>query len=173
LPSAPPVDVPAYIIAAVLGIVLCLWGVQLSRVIASITLASVLGYLTYIYVHKAFGSIALAILFMFIAIGIGFALGFTLFRLGLSIVFGYTLASILTKSVIGFRETALLLVLTIIFTALIYVLSKYILILLFVASGSALLFKSLVALGLAPTLSLIVIVVVATVGIYNQLKRVI
>jgi hypothetical protein len=171
MPPSPGVDVPAYIIAAVLGIVLCLWGIQLSRFIASLTTAAVLGYLTYTYTYVALGSTALAIIFMLIAIGVGLALGFTLFRLGLSIVFGYMIASIITKSVIGFRGAALVLILTVVFAALIYVLSRHILVLLFVTTGSALLYKSLVVLELSPRLSLAVVVLVAAVGVYNQLKR--
>lgn len=167
----PGVDVPAYIIAAVLGVVLCLWGIQLSRFIASLTTAAVLGYLTYTYTYVALGSTALAIIFMLIAIGVGLALGFTLFRLGLSIVFGYMIASIIMKSVIGFRGAALALILTVVFAALIHVLSKHILVLLFVAAGSALLYKSLVVLELSPVLSLASVVLVAAVGVYNQLKR--
>lgn len=170
MPLSPGVDVPAYIIAAVLGIVLCFWGLQLSRFIASLTLAAVLGYLTYTYTYTAFNSIALAVIFMLIAIAIGFAFGFAFFKLGLSIIFGYMIASIITRSIIGFRETALIVILTIAFAILVYVLSRYVIALLFVATGSALLYKSLVVLGLSQTISLIVVIIIAATGIYNQIK---
>jgi hypothetical protein len=167
------IDVPAYIIAAALGVVLCLWGVQLSRFIASITTAALLGYITYVYTYMVFKSIAIAIIFMLAAIVIGFVIGFTLFRLGLSIVFGYTIASIITRSIAGSREVTLLLVLIVIFAALIYVLSKYLLALLFAATGASLLYKSLAALGLSQTATLAIVVLLAIVGVFNQVKKVI
>ncbi|MEL9940512.1 MAG: hypothetical protein QW632_02135 [Ignisphaera sp.] len=165
------VDVPAYIIAAVVGMVLCFWGLQLSRFIASIAFASVLGYLTYVYTFKAFASIALSIIFMLLAIAVGFVLGFTLFRASLSIVFGYVIASILVRDVAKTKELVLLIILTIIFSILIYVLSNYVLALLFVATGSALVYKSLVILGLQSTIAFLIVVVIAVAGLYNQLKR--
>ncbi|MEM0026975.1 MAG: hypothetical protein QXT53_03510 [Ignisphaera sp.] len=165
------VDVPAYTIATVVGIVLCFWGLQLSRFIASITFASILGYLTYVYTFKAFASIALSIIFMLLAIVVGFILGFILFRASLSIVFGYVIASILVRDVAKSKELVLLIILTIIFSVLIYILSKYFLALLFAATGSALIYKSLAVLGLQSTIAFLIAIVVAVVGLYNQLKR--
>jgi len=170
-PQSLVVDVPAYIIATVIGIVLCFWGLQISRFIASIAFAAVLGYLTYVYVYRAFGSIALSIIIMLLAIAIGFALGFAFFKAALSIVFGYTLASIVVRSVVGNREFVLVVLLAIIFSILIYILSNYVLALLFVAAGSALIYKSLVALGLPHIMSFIVVIIVAATGLYNQLRK--
>lgn len=165
------VDVPAYIIATIVGMVLCFWGLQLSRFIASIAFASILGYLTYVYTFKAFASTALSIIFMLIAIAVGFILGFALFKASLSILFGYVTASILVRDVAKGKDFALLILLTIIFSILIYVLSNYLLALLFVATGSALVYKSLVTLGLQSTIAFLIVVVIAVAGLYNQLKR--
>lgn len=165
------IDVPAYVIATVFGVVLCFWGVQLSRFIASIVFAAILSYITYSYSYAVFRSVALSIIFMLIAIGIGFVIGFVFFKVALSLSFGYTIASIILRDFIGSRETALLIVLTIIFAILIYVLSTYLLALLFVATGSSLIYRSLTVLGLQTIPSIVIVLIIAIAGLYNQIKR--
>ena len=164
-------DIFAYVIAAVIGIVLCLWGLQLSRFISSITFASVLGYITYVYSYKAFGSIALSILLLLIAIAIGFVMGFIFFRASLSIVFGYTVASIILRGFEKRGDLALLIILIIIFAVLIYVISNYLLAALFAFTGASLIYKSLVSLGLSAAPSIAIAVAVAVAGLYNQLRH--
>ena len=170
------IDVPAYIIAAVIGIILSFWGVQLSRFIASIVFGSFLAYLTFVGVYRAFHSYALAIIFLFIAFGIGFALGFLFFRASLSILFGYLLARIIVNLFAvgkGIALGALLIILTTIFAVLIYMLSRYILALLFASSGVLLLFSSLVKLGLGYSVAGVIALIVFVAGLYNQVKNVI
>jgi hypothetical protein len=172
----PTVDVPAYVIAAAIGIILSFWGVQLSRFIASIVFGSFLAYLTFIEVYRAFHSYALAIIFLFIAFGIGFALGFLFFRASLSILFGYLLARIIINLFVvgeGIALAALLIILTTIFAVLIYMLSKYILAIVFASSGALILFTSLVKLGLEYSVAGVVALIVFVAGLYNQVKNVI
>jgi hypothetical protein len=165
------IDVPAYVIATVFGAVLCFWGVQLSRFISSVVFASILGYMTYSYSYAVFKSVALSIIFMLLAIVIGLVIGFIFFKVALSLSFGYTIASIILRDFIKSRETALLIVLTIIFAILIYVLSTYLLALLFVATGSSLIYRSLPVLGLQTIPSIVIVLIIAIAGLYNQIKR--
>ena len=159
------VDVPAYIIATVIGLILCFWGVQLSRFVSALAFSAFLGYITYTYIYSLFHSVALSILFMLMAIVIGFVAGFVLFRIALSIVFGYMIASILAKGIF------LMSLLTVVFAMLIYVLSGYLLAILFVVTGSSLIYRSLIVLGLQPPIALIIILLVSVIGLYNQLKK--
>ncbi|MEM0006329.1 MAG: hypothetical protein QW406_05645, partial [Ignisphaera sp.] len=89
------VDVPAYVILTILGLVICFWGRQLSRFISSIAFASFLGYVIWLYSFRMWGSVAISIVLMFIAAAIGFVLGFTIYRVAISILFGYITASII------------------------------------------------------------------------------
>ncbi len=159
------IDVPAYIIATVIGLAMCLWGVQLARFISSLAFGAIMGYTAYIFTYRVFHSVALSILFALIAILIGFIIGFTLFRVVLSIIFGYTLATILV------REAILILLMTVILAVIIYVLSSYLLAILFVATGASLIYKSITILGLHHTVALIIVAIVGIVGVYNQLRR--
>lgn len=144
---------------------MCIWGVQLARFISSLAFAAVLGYATHILTYGLFHSVALSILFTILAIFIGFIIGFTLFKVALSIVFGYAISTILV------RGAVLTLLMTIVLAAVIYILSSNVLAVLFAATGASLVYKSTIALGLQPTIALIIAILIGVVGVYNQLRR--
>jgi|YelNatPaOPRAMG01_1025707.scaffolds.fasta_scaffold13872_3 hypothetical protein len=160
------VDVPAYVILTVLGVVMSFWGSQLARFLSSIAFASFLGYTMWIYSYSLWKSVAISALLMFVAILIGFAVGFVLFRLAVSVVFAYFIAGLIAHR----GEDILFLLLFIIFTIIVYVLSKYFISLFFALAGSAMVFKGLASLSLDMRVALVVCAIVFVLGYYNQLR---
>lgn len=88
-----------------------------------------------------------------------------LFRIALSVLFGYIIASILAKGIF------LTLVLTVVLAMLIYVLSSYLLVILFIVTEVSLIYRSVTVLGLQPLVALIIVLLVGVIGLYNQLRR--
>lgn len=159
------VDVPAYITLVVLGIIVCFWGKQLSRVISSIVFGAFLGYITWLYTFKLWSSVALSIVFMLIAMIVGFALGFIAFRLVLSIFFAYILTGIIVPA-----KSILFPILLIILATAIYTLSNYILSLLYAATGALMIYEGITTLGLEKIYAVIICLIMFTLGLYNQLR---
>lgn len=160
------IDVPAYIALSLLGIALCFWGKQLARFLSSITFAAFLSYVTWIYTYSLWKSTALSIAFTLIAMIIGLATGFLVFKLAVSMIFAYILAGLIIHG-----NSALFTVLFIVLTVVMYVLSKYLLPALFASTGSIMLFKALTTLGLDIFLAIVICTVVFTMGFYNQVKK--
>ncbi|MEM2699023.1 MAG: hypothetical protein QXF17_06880 [Ignisphaera sp.] len=159
------VDVPAYVILTILGLVICFWGRQLSRFISSIAFASFLGYVTWLYSFRMWGSVAISIILMFIAAAIGFVLGFTIYRVAISILFGY-----ITASIIAPERGILLLLLILLFATIIYILSNYLLSLLFAATGAIMIYEGVATLGLEKIYAIALCIVIFALGLYNQIK---
>lgn len=158
------IDVPAHIIATVIGLIMCLWGVQLSRFISSLASAATFGYLAYVYVYEVFRSIALSMLIAMVSALIGLLIGFTLFRIALSVLFSYMISTILLSG------TAPIVLMTLILAVVVYVLSSYFIAALFVATGASIIYKSATVLGLQPSVALIIVILISILGIYNQMK---
>ncbi len=160
-------DVPAYIVLTVLGLVMSFWGSQIARFLSSITFASFLGYTLWVYSYGLWRSTALSALLMFVAVIIGLATGFILFRLAISMVSAYLIAGLLSPG----RWEALFLLLFIIFTAIIYVLSRHFISLFFALAGSTMVFKGLTSLGLDMRVVLVICVILLVLGYYNQVRH--
>lgn len=165
MPVVRYVDVPAYVLLTILGLVICFWGRQLSRFISSIAFASFLGYIVWLYSFRMWGSVAISIILMLIATAIGFVLGFTIYRIAISILFGY-----LTASIIAPERGMLLLLLMLLLTAIIYILSKYLLSLLFAATGAIMIYEGITILGLEKIYAIVLCIAVFALGLYNQIK---
>lgn len=166
MPVANYVDVPAYVILVVLGVLLCLWGRQIARILSSITFAALLGYISFVHSFKLWGSLAVSILLALFAMLIGFATGFFVYKVVLSVIFAYMIASALIQGGKG----ALFLVLVVILAAVAYTLSKYVLSVLFALTGTAMIYKGVIALGLNTTMALALCTVVFVLGVYNQVR---
>jgi hypothetical protein len=161
------IDVPAYILLTILGLAISFWGKQLARILSSIAFGAFLAYVTWFYTYSLWRSIALSTAFMLVAMIIGLFTGFLVFRLAVSMIFAYIVAGLITPG----RETALFIILFILFTVIMYVLSKHILSLLFALTGSMMVFKGLTTLGLNILLAIIICGVIFTLGYYNQVKH--
>lgn len=159
------IDVPAYILLAILGIAMSFWGRQLARFLSSITFAAFLSYTTWIYSYSLWRSTALAIILVLIAMIIGLATGFMVFRLAISTIFAYIVAGLIVSG-----NTALFLIIFILLTAVMYIASKHLLPVLFALTGSVMVFKALTVLGLHELIATALCAVVFTLGYYNQVK---
>lgn len=159
------IDIPAYIILTILGLIMCLWGKQLSRVISSIVFAAFLGYTVWLYSFRIWGSIAVSIILMLIAMAVGFVVGFIVFKFAISMFFAYIIAGMFAP-----KHGALFLLLLIVFTAVMYVLANYILSLLFTATGTLMIYEGVTVLGLEKMYALIICVIVFVLGLYNQVR---
>ncbi|MEM0031554.1 MAG: hypothetical protein QXD50_04900 [Desulfurococcaceae archaeon] len=160
------VDAPAYVMLTLFAIVLSFWGRQLARFISSITFAAFLSYVTWIHTYSLWRSTALSLVFALIAIIVGLATGFLVFKLAVSMIFAYILAGFITHG-----NSSLFIVLFIVLSVVMYVLSKYLLPALFASTGSIMLFKALTTLGLDVLLTVVICVVVFTAGFYNQIRK--
>lgn len=163
--SANYVDVPAYIILTIVGLAMSFWGKQLARVLSSISFAAFLSYITWFYTYTAWKSVALSVMLTLLAIAIGFAVGFLLFRLAISMLFAYIITTLVLP-----QRGLLFLLLVVIITMVMYVASNYIISLLFAITGATMVYKGLTTLGLKETITIIICIVVFALGFYNQLK---
>ncbi|MEM4683084.1 MAG: hypothetical protein QXR37_07050 [Ignisphaera sp.] len=153
------------ILTIAMGITLCFWGLQLTRIVSSIAFAVFLGYIAYIYAHSVLHNPVLSSILTVSAVLIGFGLGFIMFRFAISLMFSYAIASIVTSNVY------LVMALTIVLTAIVYILSRYLLSLIISSTGSIIIYKSLIALGLSQILAIVLAIVIGIIGLVNQLKR--
>ncbi|MEM1644744.1 MAG: hypothetical protein QXL96_02550 [Ignisphaera sp.] len=162
------VDIPAYVIMTILGLILSFWGKHFARILSSIAFCAFLGYLTWVYSFKMFKSIAISTMLLLIAIVIGFLVGFLVYKLAISILFAYIVTGILIP---GSEKGILFLIIMILFTVVMYVLSNYILSLLFTLTGTIMVYKGITTLGLNEITALILCTIISIIGFYNQVKN--
>ncbi|MEM1697254.1 MAG: hypothetical protein QXG48_01215 [Thermofilaceae archaeon] len=165
MPVAEYIDVPAYVVLVVLGVLLCFWGRQFARVLSSIAFAAFLGYTSFVYSFKLWGSLAVSIPLAFIAALIGLFTGFLIYKLALSVVFAYIIASTLIRG-----GGALFIVLVIVLTVIVYMLGNYVVSALFALTGATMIYRGVVTLGLNEVMALVLCTVVFILGVYNQVR---
>ncbi len=163
-------DLFANALIVIIGVVMCLWGLQVARFIASIALGGTLGYIAFVYTLALSHSIALAAIAMLIVLVLGLALGFAFFKIGIAIVFGFFLSKVML-AMLGIANTLLLALITLVLAALLYVIASYIASLAFAVTGSVLVFRGLVALGMPTLPTLILAVAIGGIGFLNQVKH--
>jgi len=159
------VDVPACVFMILLGTVLALWGIQLSRIMSSIIFGTFLGYMAWKYSYTAWGSLALSIILLLLSLLVGFALGFVLLRFSISLVAAYMLASTLVNS--PYHLIALVVVLTLV----LFVFSRVLLSAVLAATGALIVYKGLTILGIDVAITLPLCTILTIIGFYNQRKR--
>ncbi|MEM1526112.1 MAG: hypothetical protein QW775_06230 [Ignisphaera sp.] len=161
------IDVPAYVIMTILGVALSFWGKQLARILSSIVFSAFLSYLTWIHSFRLWNSVAISTLLMLIAIVVGFLAGFLIYKLAISTLFAYIATGILIPSI---EKGILFLLVMMLLIAIVYILSGYILSLLFALTGTIMIYKGITTLGLNGIAALIVCIIILVLGFYNQVK---
>ncbi len=158
-----------YSIAVVLGLVLCFWGVRAVRVMVGLVFGGFLGYLGMLAALGATGSLLLGVLVFLAFFVLGAMIGFFVFKAAVSLIFGYIAASTLL-GIMGIGGVVLALMLSLVIAAVVYVLVDYLLAAGLALTGSALIFKGFMGLGLGPTVSLLIALAAFAAGLYNQLR---
>jgi len=154
-----------YIILALLGAVVAIWGSQLSRIISSIVFGAFSAYILWKFSLQLWNSFAISVVLMLLGLFIGLAVGFIVFRIALSIISAYIIASILTTNPI------IILALTIVLALILYVLGRVFIPALFAITGALMVYKALVSLGLSIVISIPICILLGVVGFYNQFKH--
>lgn len=167
MPTVEYIDVPAYVIMTILGVVLSFWGKQLARILSSIAFSAFLSYLTWVYSFRLWSSVAISTLLMLIALVVGFLTGFLIYKLAISTLFAYIATGVLIP---GIEKGILFLLVMILLTVIVYVLSSYILSLLFALTGTIMIYKGITTLGLNEIVALIVCITILLLGFYNQVR---
>ena len=164
-------DVYLYAILTFLGVLFVLWGIKIARVLSSITLGLVLAYLFYLYTFTISSSVFLSILASLVGLFIGVLLGFLLLRVALSILGSIYITDLFIKYLhIGEVSSLLYFILFIIFALLIFLISSYVIAIVFVALGALMLWIGLIGLGLPDIGVLIIVVTLSAIGLVNQFK---
>ena len=163
--SSTIMGIPSSIVLVLIGLVVALWGLQLSRILTSILFGGFLGLLLWKISMATLGSLLVSVALLIVGFMLGVAIGFILLRLAISILLAYMIASAVVS------EPLALFVLVLILAAMFYVLSKIILPAFFAALGATMIYRGLVGVGLNTWFAMLLCVLVAIVGYYNQVKR--
>ncbi len=163
-------DLFANVLIVIIGVVMCLWGMQVARFVASVALGGTLGYITFIYTLSLSHSVALAAIAMIAVLALGLAMGFAFFKISIAIVFGFFLSKIMLTT-LGITNILLLALITLVLAALLYVIANYIASLAFAVTGAVLVFRGLTALGMPNLPTLVLAIAVGSIGFLNQVKH--
>ncbi len=163
-------DMFADLLIVILGVVMCLWGVQAARFVASIALGGMLGYIAFIHTLTLSHSITLAIVAMLAMLILGLTVGFSFFKIGIAIVFGFFLSKVMLTT-LGIANPLLLALIALALAALLYVVANYTVSLAFAATGAVLVFRGLTALGMPSLPTLVLAIAVGGIGFLNQVKH--
>ncbi|MEM2512366.1 MAG: hypothetical protein QXX61_04440, partial [Ignisphaera sp.] len=93
--------------------------------------------------------------------------GFLIYKLAISTLFAYIATGILIPSI---EKGILFLLVMMLLIAIVYILSGYILSLLFALTGTIMIYKGITTLGLNGIAALIVCIIILVLGFYNQVK---
>lgn len=166
------------VLLALFGVILALAGYRLVRFLASILFAGFLGIIGFQVTLSTLGSSVIALIAGTILFIIGAIIGFLVFKASLSIIGGYVLSSIILRVTTNYMNLnvlveyygVVLLILTIVLAAILYVVLDHLL-----AIGLAIIGGILVFLSLIHWLPIIIAtplaIVLMVAGAHYQLKH--
>ncbi|MEZ0290545.1 MAG: hypothetical protein ABWJ42_05590 [Sulfolobales archaeon] len=157
-----------YALLVILGVIFAVWGLKIARIVSSLIFAIVLAYIFFLYSMNLTHSTLVSILLAFIGLIIGGFLGFTLARIIISLLGGFFLSNILL-SLIGSGSVLLLVVFTLVFSVILYIVSNMILALGFAIIGFILIWYGLEGLNVPSMISFLISLVISVVGLIYQL----
>ncbi len=164
---------------ALFGVILVMAGYRLVRFLASILFAGLLGLVGFQVTLSTLGSNIIAFIAGIILFIIGAVIGFLAFKTSLSIVGGYALSSIILRVIANYKDLnilveyheVVLLILTIVLAAILYMVLDHLLVIGLAIVGGVLVFLSLtywLPIIIAVPLAIILVVV----GSLYQLKHI-
>ncbi|ADM27849.1 hypothetical protein Igag_1035 [Ignisphaera aggregans DSM 17230] len=155
-------------IMIIIGIVMSLFGYAMSRLLTALAMAAITFYLSiqYLYAHTH-SLVFSSILAIFIALVIG-GISFVFYRAMLGIAIGIIISTIISRAY-GFSGIQLI-ALAVVFSAIAYFLSKYIVVIALALLGSAMIYLGLVRLGIDIFFSLIISAIMFVAGVYIQFR---
>ncbi len=155
-------------IMIIIGIIMSLFGYAMSRLFIALAVTAITFYLSiqYLYTHTH-SLVFSAILSIFIALVVG-GISFVFYRVMLGIAIGIIISIIISRAY-GFSSIQFI-ALAIVFSAIAYFLSKYIIVIALALLGSAMIYLGLVRLGIDAFFSIIISAIIFTIGVYIQLR---
>jgi hypothetical protein len=169
LESLLPPGTPLYVIYAILGALLAIFGIYFVRLVSAIALCGMLAYLALRYGYEVVGNITIASILLVLGLFAGLFIGYMLFRLTISIILAYIVVSYITQELF-YKGLGLLGVFTIIiwvFTRLIRIVLPVILI----GLGLYLIYIGLSALQIGNLLTLGIMGIAGIIGFIYQYRK--
>jgi len=169
LESLLPPGTPLYVIYALLGALLAIFGLYLVRLASAIALCGVLAYFALKYGYEVVGNTTIASILLVLGLFAGLLIGYMLFRLTISFLLAYIAVRYITQELF-YKGLVLLGVFTIIiwvFTRLIRIVLPVILI----GSGLYLIYTGLSALQIDNLLTLGITGLIGIIGFIYQYRK--